>query len=90
MTVLKNVSGWLVTLLVPIVLVLFGIGILLSPIYIQIEYRMPYFPEDSYGFTRMERLYWADLSIEYLINWEGIDFFSGIAIPRRSAGCWFV
>ena len=88
MIVLKKVSGWLVTLLVPIVLVLFGIGILLSPIYIQIEYRMPYFPEDRYGFTRIERLYWADLSIEYLINREGIDFLSELRFPegQQAAG----
>ena len=51
MSIGKRISGWLVTLLVPVVLVLFGVGVLLSPLYIQVEYRMPYFPDDPYGFS---------------------------------------
>ena len=88
MTVLKKLSGWVVTLLIPVVLVLFGIGILLSPIYIQIEYRMPYFPNDRYGFTMDERLYWADLSIDYLLNREGIEFLAELQFPegQQAAG----
>jgi len=81
MSMLKKVSGWLVTILVPIILVLFGVGILLSPIYIQVEYRMPYFPEDRYGFSMDDRLYWADLSINYLLNREGIEFLSDLRFP---------
>ena len=78
MEILKKVCAWLVTLLVPIELVLFGVGILLSPLYIHVEYRLPYFPDDPYGFTFEERLKWADLSIDYLLNSEGIDFLANI------------
>jgi integral membrane protein (TIGR01906 family) len=88
MTVLKKISSWVVTLLVPIVLVLFGVGVLLSPIYIQVEYHMPYFPEDGYGFTIEERLYWAGLSIDYLFNQEGINFQADLQFPegQQAAG----
>ncbi len=81
MELFKKISGWLVTLLVPIVLILLGIRILLSPLYIQVEYRMPGFPGDRYGFTLDERLYWADLSIDYLLNKEGIEFLRGLQFP---------
>jgi len=85
---LQRVLCWLVTLLVPVVLVLIGVGILLSPIYIQVEYRMPYFPADRYGFTREERLYWAGLSIDYLLNEAGIEFLGELQFPggQQAAG----
>jgi integral membrane protein (TIGR01906 family) len=88
MKILQRIGGWVVILIVPVVLVLFGIGVLLSPIYIQVEYRMPYFPADGYGFTREERLYWADLSIDYLLNNEGIEFLSELKFPegQQAAG----
>ena len=65
-----------VTLSVPIMLILITVGILLSPIYIQIEYRLPGFPEDPYGFSREERIYWADISRKYLVSTYGIDFLT--------------
>jgi len=88
MDVFKKICGWLVTLLVPVVLVLLGVGVLLSPVYIQIEYRLPYFPDDPYGFTREERLYWADLSIDYLLNREGLEFLAILQFPdeQQAAG----
>jgi len=88
MTLGKKITSWLVTLLVPIELVLLGVGILLSPVYIRLEYRMPYFPDDPYGFTLEERLYWADLSIDYLLNREGIDFLSELKFSngKQAAG----
>jgi len=82
MTGFIRVSGWFATFLVPVVLILFGVGILLSPIYINIEYRMPYFPEDRYGFSMEERLYWADLSIDYLLNREDISFLAELKYPE--------
>jgi len=88
MKLLERISGWIVISLVPVVLVLFGIGVLLSPIYIQLEYRMPYFPEDRYGFTMEERLYWADLSIDYLLNNAGIEFLEELKFSegQQAAG----
>jgi integral membrane protein (TIGR01906 family) len=38
---------------------------------------MPRFPEDPYGFTLEERLKWSLVSLEYLLNDEGIDFLQG-------------
>lgn len=78
MDIMKKIFAWLVTLLVPIELVLFGVGILLSPIFIHVEYRLPYFPDDPYGFSLEERLKWADLSIDYLLNTESIDFLADL------------
>ena len=65
---------WIATILVPVILILMAIRLLLTPLYIQVEYRLPGFPEDSFGFNFKERLNWADLSRVYLLNNESIDF----------------
>ena len=62
----------LLSLSIPVLLVLFSVGILLTPFYIQIEYRLPGFPEDPYGFTKEERLYWANITRKYLIDNQDI------------------
>jgi len=88
MHILKIILGWLITLLVPVVLVLIGVQVLISPIFIQVEYRMPGFPADSYGFTNEERLYWADISRKYLTNREGIEYLAELRFPdgEQAAG----
>ncbi len=67
---------WLITILVPVILALAAVRLMMTPLYIQTEYRMPYFPADSYGFTFEDRLYWANISRLYLINREGIDYLA--------------
>ncbi|NOY99095.1 MAG: TIGR01906 family membrane protein, partial [Chloroflexi bacterium] len=65
---------WLTTLLVPITLILLGVRLMLTPAFPEIEYRTPGFPSDSYGFTRDERLHWAKIAIQYLVNDADISF----------------
>jgi integral membrane protein (TIGR01906 family) len=65
---------WLVAILVPIVLILTSVRLLMTPAFVQIEYRTPNFPADPYGFTQQDRLYWSQIALEYLLNDEGISF----------------
>jgi hypothetical protein len=58
----------LVTLVTPVFLILTAIRILFTPLTIQLEYRAPGFPPDVYGFTTQDRLKWAGISMEYLLN----------------------
>ncbi len=71
---LRNYVNWLAVVLVPVILVLVAVRILLTPLFIQVEYRLPGFPEDPYGFTIEDRLYWGNISRQYLLNREEIDF----------------
>jgi integral membrane protein (TIGR01906 family) len=64
----------LVALIVPVVLIGLGLRILLSPLFLQIEYNMPYFPPDEFGFSKEDRLKWAPLALDYLVNDEDISF----------------
>lgn len=80
---LNHATNWLVVICIPIVLVLAAVRILLSPLYIQIEYRLPDFPADPYGFTLDDRLYWADISRSYLLNQEGIEYLANQQLDKN-------
>jgi len=66
----------------PIFIILSAIRINLTPIFISIEYRLPGFPEDHYGFTTDERLRWAEYSIDYLIGRVSHDDLSNTRLPN--------
>ena len=61
---------WLVAILVPVILILTSVRLLLTPVFVQVEYRTPNFPPDPYGFTQQDRLYWSQIALEYLLNDE--------------------
>lgn len=77
---MKNPSllSWLVAILVPLALIGLGLRVLLTPLFLQIEYNMPYFPPDSYGFTKEDRLKWAPYALEYLVNDADISYLGDL------------
>jgi hypothetical protein len=72
------ILAWIVTLIVPIALIGLGLRLLLSPLFLQIEYNMPYFPPDEFGFTKEERLKWAPYALNYLTNNEDISYLGDL------------
>ncbi len=70
--------SWLVALLVPLALIGLGLRVLLTPLFLQIEYNMPYFPPDEYGFTKEDRLKWAPYALNYLVNKEDISYLGDL------------
>ncbi|RIK51394.1 MAG: TIGR01906 family membrane protein [Chloroflexi bacterium] len=80
----------LVSLLTPLALLGFALRVLLTPLYYTIEYNMPYFPADEYGFTKEDRLRWAKPSVEYLVNDADISHLAGLqfddGVPIYSGG----
>lgn len=80
-----NALGWLVTILTPLVLVLTCARLLLTPLFLQIEYNLPGFPEDRYGFTKEDRLYWSGIALDYLLNDAGIGFLQELEFADGSS-----
>jgi len=74
----------LATLLTPIVLIGIALRLLLTPVFPQVEYRMPGFPEDDYGFTMEERLKWSTIAIDYLVNNQGTSFLGDLTFDDGS------
>jgi len=74
----------LVAILVPIALIGIGTRLLLTPLFLQIEYNMPYFPPDEYGFTKADRLKWAPYALDYLVNSENISYLGDLRFDDGS------
>jgi len=76
--------SWLVAVLVPLALIGLGLRVLLSPLFLKIEYNMPYFPPDTYGFTKEDRLKWAPYALEYLVNSSDISYLGDLKFEDGS------
>jgi len=79
-----TILSWLVTILVPIALIGLGIRVLLTPAFLNIEYNMPYFPPDDYGFTKADRLKWAPYALDYLVNSADISYLGDLKFDDGS------
>lgn len=75
---IKNIFGWTISCLLPIIVIMISIRMLISPAFAQIEYRLPGFPDDPFGFTLEDRLEWSKPSIKFLVNHEGISYLSAL------------
>ena len=80
--VLVSLLRLLLTVLIPVLLVLGGARLLMSPLWLQIEYNRPGFPEDFYGFTREDRLAYAPAAIDYLLNDAEVRFLGDMTGPE--------
>jgi integral membrane protein (TIGR01906 family) len=76
--IVKTLLQVVVVVLVLLVVILTGVRLLLSDAFLKVEYNMPYFPEDSYGMTKEERLIWAPYALDYLLNAEDISFLGDL------------
>lgn len=79
-----NILSSLAVILIPPVIILSIARLLLTPAFPGLEYRMPGFPDDPYGFTLQDRLVYSKLSIEYLLNDSDISFFEPFTLPGGS------
>jgi integral membrane protein (TIGR01906 family) len=73
-----TILSLVVTLLVPITLIGLGLRVLLTPLFLQVEYNMPYFPPDEFGFTKADRLKWAPYALNYLTNSADISYLADL------------
>jgi len=73
-TVIKKSMASIITLLLPFITLMTAVRILITPVFAKIEYQIPDFPEDKFGFSLQERLKWSAPSIKYLVNSEDIAY----------------
>jgi integral membrane protein (TIGR01906 family) len=81
MKLLYRILAGVVTVLLPIALTFLGLRLLLTHAFPAIEYRVPGFPGDQYGFTLQDRLKWSEISIDYLVNNADISFLGNLTFP---------
>jgi len=79
---IQNLLSWVTVLLVVVALVLAAVRLLLFPWYPALEYRIPGFPDDPFGFTLQQRLEYSRLAVEYLTNPAEISFLGDLRFPE--------
>ena len=84
MNKLSPILSWLITILTPLILIGLGVRLLMTPIFPNIEYRLPWFPKDDYGFTTADRLHWGPMGINYLLNNADISYLGDLKFPDGS------
>jgi len=73
-----SILSWPVTIIVPMMLIGLAIRVLLTPLFNRLEYNMPYFPPDEYGFTKADRLKWTPYAVNYLLNNADISYLGNL------------
>jgi integral membrane protein (TIGR01906 family) len=81
---LTSLLSYITTLLTPIFLLVLGLRILLTPIFYNIEYRLPWFPSDPYGFSQEDRLKLAPYAVDYLLNNVDISYLGDLTFEDGS------
>ncbi|MBN2256921.1 MAG: TIGR01906 family membrane protein [Anaerolineaceae bacterium] len=79
--ILHHVVGWVITVIIPPVILVTAIFFLLNPVFLNLEYRRPGFPADPLGFTLNERLEYSRVSVNYLVNTRNIDYLEEQVLP---------
>jgi integral membrane protein (TIGR01906 family) len=78
MRIFHKVVFFVILLSLPLVIVIGSIRLILTPLFLEVDYRLPGFPADPFGFSFSERMSFARLSSEYLINTAGIEFLADL------------
>ena len=82
MKLLKKILSGLTIILFPLFSILTSIRLALTPLFINLEYHLPNFPVDTYGFTTADRLKWGQYSISYLLGKISQAEFSTQTLPN--------
>ncbi len=75
----------LVAVIFPILTLIAAIRLVATPGFLALSYGRPGFPDDIYGFSAAERLTYGSYGVDYLNNFAGPEFLSGLVLPTGSA-----
>jgi integral membrane protein (TIGR01906 family) len=82
--ILLSVGSLFLTVAIPVLLTLLSVRVVMTPLFLQLEYHRPGFPEDIYGFTLEDRLHYAPYAVDYLVNDAGIEYLADLTLPDGS------
>jgi integral membrane protein (TIGR01906 family) len=67
-----------ITVAVPILLTLVSVRLIMSPLFLRLEYTRSGFPEDFYGFSTDDRLRYAPYALDYLLTGADISYLGDL------------
>lgn len=71
-----------VSLAIPLLLIIANVRLVMSPLFLQIEYTRTGFPSDPYGLTTEDRLRYAPYALDYLIYNQPIRALGDLTFPN--------
>jgi len=71
-----------ITIMIPVLLVLTSARLVMSPVFLWVEYQRPGFPADYYGFTTEDRLRYAPYAVNYLLNGEPVSYLGNLTFEN--------
>ncbi len=81
MKLLRVVLMSLTAVATPLFIMMTVIRLLFTPLSLKIEYNLPNFPPDEYGFSTADRLHWGNISLQYLMQNKDITFLTQQKLP---------
>ncbi|XKF78863.1 TIGR01906 family membrane protein [Glutamicibacter arilaitensis] len=75
----------LLALIFPVLTLIAAIRLVATPAFLALAYARPGFPSDQFGFTDPERLTYGSYGVDYLNNFAGPEFLSGLKLPTGSS-----
>jgi integral membrane protein (TIGR01906 family) len=70
-----------IVIAIPVILTLLSVRVVMTPLFLNIEYNRAGFPLDRYGFTTDDRLEYAPYALNYLFNSADIDYLGNLTFP---------
>jgi integral membrane protein (TIGR01906 family) len=77
---LQRLLQAMIVLTLPLVLALGSVRLVMTPVFLSLEYHRPGFPEDLYGFSTDDRLKYGPYGVRYLTNDEDISYLADLTI----------
>ncbi len=75
----------MITLTLPFILVLGSVRFVMTPLFLELEYRRPGFPADNFGFSTEDRLKYGPYGVRYLTNSADISYLGDLQIEGEQA-----
>ncbi len=79
---IRRFAEVLLALLLPLLLIVLAVRAVMTPLYLQLEYQRAGFPEDRYGLTTEQRLEYAPMALDFLIEGKPTRFLSDLTFPE--------
>jgi integral membrane protein (TIGR01906 family) len=76
MKIVLRIVSIVILLALPTFIIMTCVRLLLTPLTLQVEYNVLKISPDPYGMTTQERLRWSKISLDYLLNSQGISFLA--------------
>ncbi len=75
----------LVAVIFPVLTLIAAIRLVATPGFLAFSYGRPGFPADLFGFSAAERLTYGSYGVDYLNNFAGPEYLSGLVLPTGSS-----